>query len=537
MNTVFDAMQTFNAIGLLIGGLIMFAIGFAMIADWVLWRVKSYNVTARVAAVRATGKRRSEEEWKKHYQDELAAEAAKEKSQQSLKESFREKPIATGFVCLLLSLFATMPFAFFGFGAYTAYDFLSLQANGVKVLGTVVDVEESYDSENGYTYAPVMSYQDSSGYTYRETDRIGSGSNKISTGQKLFLYYDRDDPSHFVLDRFWRYMGLAFAFMGISSVFIGLFALGLFGIKKDDQGMTSRKLDAHKRKHYANQMYTAIYEFVTPQGETVQAPGSISSSSIADKLPGSKAKIMVRPDKPEKVQRKNLLFLIIGLVFVTPGAVMLYFGFANMAFTLGGFAMIGVAIAYFGFKVFKALRKFERVVPREDWVKQIKERTAKEIESGYVLTSEEIRDRYRAHQSAMRFSVPIIFVIAMGMMYGGHYWNNNINEFMATALPSQGEIVEMRGRSSDDGYVYHAVVSFKDDSGKAVKFEDNVGSSHPLKKRGDIVDVLYNPARPKDAMIDRGIFNSLPALGLMGLGFLFFVNGFYLWRKQRTARV
>ena len=62
MNTVFDAMQTFNAIGLLIGGLIMFAIGFAMIADWVLWRVKSYNVTARVAAVRATGKRRSEEE-------------------------------------------------------------------------------------------------------------------------------------------------------------------------------------------------------------------------------------------------------------------------------------------------------------------------------------------------------------------------------------------------------------------------------------------------------------------------------------------
>ena len=81
------------------------------------------------------------------------------------------------------------------------------------------------------------------------------------------------------------------------------------------------------------------------------------------------------------------------------------------------------------------------------------------------------------------------------------------------------------------------MVSFKDDSGKAVKFEDNVGSSHPLKKRGDIVDVLYNPARPKDAMIDRGIFNSLPALGLMGLGFLFFVNGFYLWRKQRTARV
>lgn len=538
MNALFDAMQTFNALGLLLMGTIFFGIGFAMIADWLLWRARAYKVKARVVAVRSSGKRRTDEEWEEHYKQERAAEKAELESHKTFKQQFKEKPISTGFVSVLIGLLCMIPFVFFGVGAYTGYNFLSLQAGGERTLARVVDVESSYDSDSGYTYSPVLTFTDTNGYSYRVTDSIGSGSNDISVGQEIFIYYDRDDPEHFVMDRFWRYMGFSLAFMGMSSIFIAVFAAATIANKKSDgTSMSFKQLKAHKQKHYASQMYTAIYEFVTPHGDTIQVPGTVSSTSIADKIPGTEAIIFVRPDKPDRVRKKSYLFLGIGLVFGMPGVWILYVAFSMLSFTLGGFAMMGAAFVFLGVKVLKSLRRFEEKVPRKEWMKHIKQNTKKESEIGYILNADEIRDRYRYHQSVMRVGIPITVIFALGMMYGGYYMHNNVTDFVANAHSARGEIVEMRSRSSDDGYTYYAVVSFEGPSGKAVKFKDNVGSSHPLKKTGDMVDVLYNPDKPRDAMIDRGILNNVPALGLMLVGFLTLIYSFKAWRRQRTARL
>ncbi len=538
MNALFDAMQTFNALGLLLMGVVFFGIGFAMIADWLVWRARAYKVKARVVAVRSSGKRRSDEEWAEHYKEEKTAEEAESKSAITYKEQFRQKPVSTGFASVLIGLLCMIPFLFFGIGAYTGYNFLSLKAGGERTLARVVDVESSYDSENGYTYTPVLSFTDNSGYSYRVKDSIGSGSNKISVGEEIFVYYDRDDPEHFVMDRFWRYMGFAFAFMGMSSIFIAVFAFAFVANKKSTGlSMNSKQLKAHKRKHYASQMYTAIYEFVTPHGDTIQVPGTVSSSSIADKLPGSEAVIFVRPDKPDRVRKKSFLFLGIGLVFAMPGVWILYVAFSMLSFTFGGFAMMGAAFVFLAVKVLKSLRRFEEKVPRKEWSKFIKENTRKESDRGYILNADEIRERFQYHQSMMRVTIPITFIVALGMMYGGYYMHNHVTDFVSHAHEARGEVVEMRSRSSDDGYTYYAVVSFKTPSGDTVKFEDNVGSSHPLKKRGDEVDVLYDPEKPRDAMIDRGLLNNLPALGLMLVGFLAFLITFKAWRRQRTARL
>jgi hypothetical protein len=70
-------------------------------------------------------------------------------------------------------------------------------------------------------------------------------------------------------------------------------------------------------------------------------------------------------------------------------------------------------------------------------------------------------------------------------------------------------------------------VTFTDTRGATVRFSDHVGSNPSPFKVGDHVTVLYQPAKPETAMIDRGWRNWESILGLLlmgtvmtGLGFL-----------------
>ena len=81
--------------------------------------------------------------------------------------------------------------------------------------------------------------------------------------------------------------------------------------------------------------------------------------------------------------------------------------------------------------------------------------------------------------------------------------------------------------------MYYAIVGFIDGNGRSVEFEDSVGASSPMYKRGDAVGVIYYPDEPKDAIIDRGIFNWSLSGGLAVGAFLTLLMAFHNFRVSR----
>ena len=61
---------------------------------------------------------------------------------------------------------------------------------------------------------------------------------------------------------------------------------------------------------------------------------------------------------------------------------------------------------------------------------------------------------------------------------------------------------------------------------------DSLSSSPPSYHRGQTVKVLYNPADPREAQIDRGVANYWLAALFGGMGFLFLVMGLHSARKR-----
>lgn len=71
--------------------------------------------------------------------------------------------------------------------------------------------------------------------------------------------------------------------------------------------------------------------------------------------------------------------------------------------------------------------------------------------------------------------------------------------------------VESVRRDDGDGgssYTYYPFVAFSGTTGgEHLEFRDKVGGNPAIYKRGDKVDVLFDPANPEDAIIDRRFWN------------------------------
>ncbi|MCB9991114.1 MAG: DUF3592 domain-containing protein [Rhodospirillales bacterium] len=537
---MFDAISTFHAFGFMFGGLIMIAIGGGLLAWWVSWRVRSVRVRGRIVGVKSTGERRTDEEWYEDYQDSAAVEAD-QKDFDELKADFvadfKKNPVKTSFMSVMMVVLAMVPFLFFGIGAWFAYDFLSIKAGGYKTTGTVSSYETTYDSDSGTMYYPVVSFKDNQGRGHSVKDRLGTGSEPYSRGEKVQVYYDPNDPERFVIDSFWRYMGFAFAFMGISSVFLVVMFLALFNILSDKElkgkpAQKRREIAKIKHNHYINQHYTPIYEFRGPGGEMIRAEGYDDATNwLADKLPGREVPLMVIRNKKTgevNVKKPGKMLLVIGLIFLLPGMFLMKIAFSQLSWSLGSMAVVLGGIGFIAFKLRTALKD------KADVIKEIKDdfknfdlaeirkiEVKKSPRAGYEMTPPEIRERLRALDRNTLIGVPFVLLFGIGIMVGGYALFKDMNNLSGKAMIAQGEVVDLRSRSdSDGGYTYYPVVEYHTISGETARFEGKTGSNPPMHKVGNRVMVLYDPERPSKAIIDHGIMNWLPSLGLMLLGAL-----------------
>jgi Protein of unknown function (DUF3592) len=134
----------------------------------------------------------------------------------------------------------------------------------------------------------------------------------------------------------------------------------------------------------------------------------------------------------------------------------------------------------------------------------------------------------------------IFLVVGLGLLGGSVYSVLSTREFLSSAVPAEGVVIDLEARwdSDDGGYTYYPRVRFATESGQLREFTGDVGSSPASFDIGEGVHVLFDPADPADAHIDSFMqlwFVSL-ILGVLGIVFTAVGSGGLLTAAGQTKR-
>lgn len=538
---VFDVFVAWNSIGLFIMAFVLILIGGGLTAYELVWLIRGKRIQGRIKEVRVVGKKDNEDE-----RAEQPKESEAKEDEASLTKDLKKKPVFGGGSFLFVLLFMSIPIIFTGFGVYTGYKYVYLTQNGEYAQAKVVRNESSRDSEGGISYKAVLSFRDYNGVMHEVRDGLSYGSSpSFSVGTTLGVYYDANKPKTFVIDDFWHNMALSFGFMLVFPLLYLILRVASFFQNK--QKASSQQSKSGAKKSFTNETYYTVYEYKMPNGERREQVSDLGSSQMGKNIPGRRVSVLISPHNPEKMKRPHFALLFFGLVFLVPGLFILNQAIQTVEFN---YMMIVLPFALFAFIVVK-IGMFIARIPKKEWNEgmsafkeakkegfSVRSSGGGSSENARVLSMSDMRERMRAMIKNYTIGGYVCLLIALGLAGGSYYLGADMVDKLRSGVPTQGEVVDFESRysrsSEGSGYTYYSVVEFTDDAGRLVRFRDRVGSSHRMNKRGDVVDVLYAPNNPVDAMIDRGIWNWVISGGLALGAFLLL---FAAMDNFKTARL
>lgn len=307
---------------------------------------------------------------------------------------------------------------------------------------------------------------------------------------------------------------LGLLLMGTVFILIGLLFIGYeiyWRLKSDtvDAVISSVKQDG--------KYYYSVFKYKTRNGDIYEKDSSLGSSSILNRLPGTKLKVLIIPDNPEKVRRPTFIWLIFGITFFLPGFFIMNLAINKFEFNYMIALFILAALLFGGDKIYKFYKKitkseFDKELLSELWkdIKSGKKPTSKPTEiKGKILQNHEIIEKAKEHLKYSKITALVFFLVSMGLAYWGYYSGKQMIDMVENGISTYGTIIGMdaRNNTDDTGYTYYAIVRFTDNMSETHQFTDKIGSNTPLYNRDDSVDVLYKPNSPNTAIIDRGILN------------------------------
>lgn len=134
----------------------------------------------------------------------------------------------------------------------------------------------------------------------------------------------------------------------------------------------------------------------------------------------------------------------------------------------------------------------------------------------------------------------VFLAIGAAMLAGCAFWFVHEQRFLASAQRVEGTVTDLeRHRSSSDhSSTWAPVVSYVTPDGRTREFVSSSSSNPPSYRRGERVQVLFDPNDPDHAAIE-GFFSQWGGIVIVGgLGAVFFLIGGGMWlaRRRRTAR-
>ena len=439
-----------------------------------------------------------------------------------------------------LLFFLAIPMLFVIVGGWKGYEYLDMRYNGVWTSGRVVDVASHYDSDNGTMYSSVVRYTDYRGRSYQKADRYSSsGSAPYGVGETVNVYYSRENPEHFVMGGFMHNMILPIAFIGMGGLFIGLILLGVFASGKQK----ARKDIGDEKYDFTREMYYPVYEYRTNDGQMREIESNVGRNYLSNILPGRKVRMLVDRDNPDQASPRSLTGFMFAFFFLAMGAPFFYIAVFELKSSVYSFLGPFVLAAFLGVQLIPKWPKIKKGIAefRKMRAEQVKsgEKTgglfvktsldfaaSKDNKTLVRLSPADIKARIRYLQRQKMIAGPLLLLIGFGAVFGAWYFAKDVTSMIQNGVHALGQVVRVEGHSSDNGYMYYAVVSFPDQNGRHIEFQDSVGSSTRLHDVGDQLNVLYQPSNPNDAMVDRGLWNwALPGGLALLAAFMFWAGG------------
>lgn len=294
----------------------------------------------------------------------------------------------------------------------------------------------------------------------------------------------------------------------------------------------------------------AVYRYDSPAGETLEATSLEGSSSVSGKETGRLVPLWVIPEKPDQVQEAgNHVFSLVGAVFLGFGVALFWFG--ATAWRIGPMTWVvgGLLGAHLLWKLRSIFLPRDATLSRAGWrglpdlLRTVRPADAASLQQVAPLQQvEELsalpqsRERQVRVRAQLARLTPLLLLTGVGLLALGVYQTRWLLELEESGLRSSGRVTSLSASTtSNSGTTYHPVVSYRDSAGRTIVFRDSAGSNPPLYHVGEAVVVLYQPGDPPRAIIDRGVWNWLPAAVLYLLGGVLAAGGVATWRGQTAT--
>ena len=290
-----------------------------------------------------------------------------------------------------------------------------------------------------------------------------------------------------------------------------------------------------------------IYEFTTRDGEAIVMKSG-SAGRLAQNLPNTRRTFLVDPENkydlrniwPSQIVWSLVLFLVGLQLFVIA--------------SVSGRGLMWAAVVAVVLILVWIMKNF--LTPDENlttespqpvmkkkrssrWVQAVV-REPDKFDSAKILSEREHwQEILRADRSTLLW-MPLWLALGLFALGFGGYRGYQRANLTINGERTPGRVVRTETAEGSETDSYYTVVKFKDAQGKAFEVRDTIGSSSALDKRGDELDVLYDPAEPAQALLDRGFWSWLLPGGftMLGLGVICgygkFLLGFF--RRRRVGK-
>lgn len=287
-------------------------------------------------------------------------------------------------------------------------------------------------------------------------------------------------------------------------------------------------------------MYASVYKFTALDGLERICRSGISSSNMTTKPIGTPQKIRYRTENPNQAKVKNNSFLLLGVLCLTISVILAFIYFSSVETSITSILLLLVFLVYFAFRIFNRFEgkniteKFQKMDRKKEFFENLAKNTRPISDDEIFLGAESFKSEQSKYNAMLKKWMPVNYTIAFGMIFGSLYWTYDVYQFSQNSVTTTGKIIDFKqSRStSSDGrtiYTYAPIVAYEV-NGEKLEHTSKVSSSSPSRKTGEMVEIMYNPENPNEAMIERGFMNYILEIILFTAGISILI---ILWRVKK----
>jgi hypothetical protein len=273
--------------------------------------------------------------------------------------------------------------------------------------------------------------------------------------------------------------------------------------------------------------YYPVYEYKNPDGVLIKAESNSGSSFLHNKEPGKVVYILVLPYRPFQALEEGNGLLLISLFFIAMAMGLLLIAFNSFKTSSMTFVFLGGLIMY------EISRYVSKINPPASSLREWQQKRAKEFAEKRsklrLLTTDEYVKLVRNQDLMFKKWIPLYLLLGILLLGISYHLSKDTQNMLMNGITLSGEVVGLHTNFNSSGKtLYHNIVRFKTKEGTAFQFTDKISSSIPMDNNKQAVTVIYEPKNPRNAIIDRGLWNWMPTALMLIPGLLI------LWLSCRS---